>query len=375
MIQFNRGVILLLCISIWGCSTANDNPVPVNVSGKHPAGWAVTSNGGNHPAMFLSAPDKCKECHGTDLRGGITKVDCFGSCHAQGPYGHAPGWSSAAAHGTHAKAAVSGVDGMGFCTNCHGVDFSGGTAGVSCFGCHNTSPHAVPWLISTGATTYLHSTTSSTNAITCGGCHGGGAKLSTPLAPPANAGCFNNTLCHGVMGHAPSYPGATHKSEALVGGSLAFNCIPCHELTNPAGIYPAAVSGTPPVCSGCHPGWAQAPSSNSCGACHGVINSNTGMPSGPDGTPFPNHDGQHSKHSNVGITTCAYCHSGGGTGAATHGNSNRTVKTLIDVVIQKDPNLADPISISKNNLTGVVTCTGLCHMGSNNKTHTISDTW
>lgn len=369
MTQLIRGVILLMCVSIWGCSTANDNPVDVTVSGKHPAGWAVASNGGSHPALFLSAPDKCKECHGTDLLGGITKVSCSStSCHAQGPYGHAPGWNAYTAHGAHAKAAAAGVNGMAFCKNCHGANYTGGV-GKSCMtaGCHNSpAPHpATPWkgLLTT------HATTDPSNAPVCAQCHIGGAFLTSSVNPSSTgiSGCFNNTLCHGVKGHTATYPGATHKS---VGFDFGPDCLVCHTAVTPGAVYPAT-AGTPPVCSSCHPGWASSPAIIGCGGCHGDPNPLGSDGYGqPTGSTFPNFAGQHRRHSNVGIATCAYCHSGGGTGASAHGNANRTVKTVQDVIILKDPGLAEPISISKNASTGVVTCNGTCH----SKGHS-AETW
>lgn len=249
---------------------------------------------------------------------------------------------------------------MAFCANCHGTDFAGGTTGTSCFACHNTSPHAIPWLRSTGATTYLHSTASYTNASTCGGCHTAGAKLSIPATPPANAGCFNNTLCHGVMGHASRYPGATHKSDALTGDSLAFNCIPCHELTNATGTYPATI-GFAPACTGCHSGWNTG--NTGCGACHGNVSIADGR---PNGLSFPNNAGRHASPDWHAVD-CIVCHTGGGTGAISHGNSDRIIKTRADVTIgftnRTGAAILQGMQFTRSN--GAVTCTGQCHSKKN----------
>lgn len=286
MIKFRSGIILLMFICIWGCSSANDSSMVLDASGKHPAGWVVASNGGNHPAVYLAAPDICKECHGGDLKGGISKVSCFSadrggmSCHAQGPSGHPAGWSDPAAHGAHAKAAPSGADGMAFCTNCHGTDFRGG--GVSqkdCLRCHATAPHpaAANWR-STG--TITHTTTAPNNAKVCAPCHN---SLSPNLAAPnltrfANApagsfngsspDCFNASMCHGDVRktgncdacHSTattspfnSMAGATSPSDSKVGAHVkhlsAFAqtaahsdnivCTECHVVP-----VSAAVSGT-----------------------------------------------------------------------------------------------------------------------------------
>ena len=372
MTKLKNGAILLMLVTFCGCSNVNDKTVVLDATGKHSAGWVVANSGGKHPSSFLSAPDTCTECHGTDYKGGVTAVSCFSSdrngisCHRQGPSGHPAGWNLATAHGAHAKAAIVGADGMAFCAhchgpdyrgngatqkdcfrchkaaphpdkpwfggsythknsdtsnapacatchtnrsnlsaagvanlpgtaiigttgcfnntlchgqmghpadwannghksaakaaagatsgmdycrNCHGTDFKGGTSGKSCFYCHAASPHAKPWLKSAGAAAYVHSTTEQTNATACGRCHGGGAKLTTPATPPANAGCFNNTLCHGAAGGHPAgwsasaVHGAAAKSLPDATHGFAY-CITCHNTDY--------VSGPGTSCKKCH---------------------------------------------------------------------------------------------------------------------------
>lgn len=389
MIAFRKGLILFMLVSILGCSKSNDKTIVLDASGKHPAGWTVASIGGNHPSSFLSSPDTCTECHGADLRGGVSKVSCFSpdrsgiTCHAQGPSGHPTNWSNPAAHGTRAKATVSGTNGMAFCKNCHGtdyrgagsnqkdcrrchttaphppkpwlggtythkttdtsnapacatchtnranlsaaaagtlpatpvigttgcfnntlchgqlghpadwtasghktaaksaagptsgldycsdchgIDFKGGTSEISCFNCHSTSPHAKPWLKSAGATTNIHSTTDPTNATACGRCHANGAKLSIPTTPPANAGCFNSTLCHGAAsGHPAGWSnGASHgaaaKAQPDASHGFAY-CTLCHNTD--------FVSGPGTSCKSCH---STAPHSSAWGNSHRSTN-------------------------------------------------------------------------------------------------------
>ncbi|MFA7404005.1 MAG: CxxxxCH/CxxCH domain-containing protein [Pelobacteraceae bacterium] len=266
MIEFRSGLLLLMAIAIWGCSNANDNSITLDSSGKHPAGWVVALNGGSHPAMFISAPDKCTECHGTDLKGGISAVSCFSSdrngmsCHPQGPFGHPAGWSDPAAHGAHAKAAANGANGMFFCTGCHGTDYRGaGASRKDCLRCHTTAPHpAKPW---TG--TRSHASTDPSNAAACAQCHTAKANLSPSglaglpvTATIGSGGCFNNTLCHGVMGHGsdpqpwslPINHGSRAKADPGAGGNTGFTaCQQCH------GTSFATVLGA-----------------NSCVGCHGV---------------------------------------------------------------------------------------------------------
>jgi len=299
MINFRNCVMLFMLISLWGCNNSNHSSVILDATGKHPAGWIDANIGGNHPASFLSAPEKCQECHGADLRGGVSNVGCFStdrngiSCHAQGPFGHAAGWSNPIAHGVHAKAAAVGVNGMAFCTNCHGADYRG--AGVSqkdCLRCHTTAPHPPkPWF----GTPSTHSNTDTSNAPACAVCHTGGANLSAAgranlpaTAIIGSSGCFNNTLCHGVMGHSdaqwalPSHHGVAAKSDPGIGGNTGLavcqqchgadfsgglsgqSCFPCHTVSAPhpkradwtllAGVlnHESAGAGNAVACATCH---------------------------------------------------------------------------------------------------------------------------
>ena len=64
--------MLALAAMAWGCnSTANSNTPIMDQSGKHTANWIS-----DHGAAYLSNPNSCKECHGSDLLGGISTVSC-----------------------------------------------------------------------------------------------------------------------------------------------------------------------------------------------------------------------------------------------------------------------------------------------------------
>lgn len=291
MIKLNSCLIVLMFITILGCSNANDNAIILDQSGKHPAGWLVAVNGGSHPAAYLSAPDKCVECHGSDLTGGISRVSCFSvdrngiTCHAQGPVGHPAGWSAPDAHGAHAKAAPAGSDGMAFCANCHGADYrGGGNSQKDCLRCHTTAPHPAGWP-SVGPIT--HTATGPNNASVCAGCH----NSSTPnLAAPwlqlfANSpagsfkggtpDCFTASMCHGdvrktsncdachsISTTSPfkSLAGATATSDSKVGAHvkhlnasvIAANtaCSECHSVPSIPTVFGLHRNGTNDVVFG-----------------------------------------------------------------------------------------------------------------------------
>lgn len=260
-------VMAILCVSLWSCSKGNDKGVVLDTAGKHPSGWAATGDGGMHPGKYIALPSSCYECHGKNLAGGISRVSCFSatrsgiSCHPNGPSGHPAGWALPDAHGAATKAASNGQNGLERCRVCHGSDLSGGSINVSCLnnaGCHGAgvmAPHSPkPWRSKIGGRT--HTVTDASNAAACAVCHSGGANSSrVPSAAPqpgAAPGCFNNTLCHGVEGHAagwkaPAAHGAAAKSPS--GGENGFSaCTQCHGTKYDGGSAEQSCLNT----AGCH---------------------------------------------------------------------------------------------------------------------------
>ena len=232
---WNLLAVTVIACTVGGCSNTNDNAPQLDATGKHPANWPV-----EHRAVYLAAPDQCAGCHGTDLHGGIAKVGCFAvgfgglNCH-----GHPAGFRDPAAHGVAAKGTPGLTTGIDHCRNCHGDGFAGGVlTTISCLNnaaCHgpNNAPHpSKPW-----RGVRNHNSTNTLNAAACARCHAGGANLaSLPKPPPqpggTSPGCFNNTLCHGLVGHPdgwrdPAQHGATAK---LTPGSASgfIYCQNCH---------------------------------------------------------------------------------------------------------------------------------------------------
>ncbi len=250
-----------LAAVLWGCSTANDSAT-INEAGKHPANWVVADIGGDHPAAYLKSSGQCFVCHGNDLKGGMSGISCFSAslngitCHAQGPSAHPTGFALPENHGVRAKEALGGANGFAFCQQCHGTAFAGGKtpSGVtssSCIACHAVgAPHSPkPWR----GNARTHTNTDTSNAAVCAQCHTAGANLTEELRQSSYAtgtpGCFNNTLCHGAVGHPtgwadPAQHGASAK--ALPGGTsgIAY-CKSCHGTD-----YHGA--GAIPSCFSCH---------------------------------------------------------------------------------------------------------------------------
>jgi len=194
-------LVLMVGLCLSACSSGSGGAA-LSQTGQHPSGWTST-----HWSDYAKNPDSCATCHGsmTDstAAGGISQVSCF-TCHPNGP-GHPTNWATL--HGPQgADSAAADWAGMASCAKCHGTDFTGGIAKVSCLGCHTKAPHPdAPWAPTdaTPAPAYSHSyNVNASNASACYQCHANGANFSGSLTPAASGtlpGCFNNTLCHGAL--------------------------------------------------------------------------------------------------------------------------------------------------------------------------------
>ena len=185
---FRSAIAAFICLTLFACSKGNDSPTAIDPrTGKHASDWVVANTGGNHPAVASVSQESCRECHGQDLLGGISKVSCFTAsfngigCHPNGP-GHPAGFSNPDTHGARAKAAAGGVNGLATCKGCHGIDYRGaGSTAKDCIGCHKLSnsttnaPHSpAPWRGGSRSHTTVHES----NASACAQCHTAGANLA-----------------------------------------------------------------------------------------------------------------------------------------------------------------------------------------------------
>lgn len=319
--------LIALAGLVWGCGSVNSNAPTLDEAGRHAANWIV-----DHRASFVRDQGSCNDCHGSDLKGGISKVSCstalFGgqSCHANGPSGHPAGWREPDFHGGVAKAQPGNDSGFTNCQTCHGGDFAGGVSGVSCFtagrssgACHVANgvavqaPHSpIPWrTYPTPAHTDTVDDIAGLNAGTCEQCHRAGKNLRTPIINTYAAGkpgCFNSTLCHGQMGHPPGWAQpANHGSTAK---SNLTSCQQCH-ADNPLGgpgsnprfnvqlgrLVDAGLGNT--GCEVCHAPLAAHPRVLRIPAVFGAITTLT-----PLNTPWY----FHCKGSPAGFDACNRCH-------------------------------------------------------------------
>lgn len=191
-------VAVAVALIAMGCASSSDGAPKISGTGAHPGNWLQV-----HYADFFKSPDQCKTCHGSTTdpasSGGISKVSCF-SCHSQAP-SHQPGWAAGSQHGRLGALARAGnTSGFAFCAQCHGADFSGGSA-PSCKTCHSKAPHPdKPWHGGATVSNPSHVYADASNAAECIKCHLNGANSALKPTSPAPAGsapgCFNNTMCH-----------------------------------------------------------------------------------------------------------------------------------------------------------------------------------
>ena len=204
----------LLLTALWGCGSSNSG-APAFMAGTHPTGWSAGISHGK-ASLDLAKREQCTECHGRDLRGGISKVSCY-ACH--GTYPHPAGWEDPAQHG------ASYLLNPAQCRACHGQDLQGGISGVSCGTCHPSYPHPAGWVAPT-----QHGAQYLANPQECKKCHG--QDLQGGIS---GVSC---TKCHQIYPHpagwvAPLVHGPQY-------GANTQSCTPCHGQALPS-------------CLACHP--------------------------------------------------------------------------------------------------------------------------
>jgi predicted CxxxxCH...CXXCH cytochrome family protein len=337
----------------------------------HPdAPWhGTTASGTNHVFTAEGNAPECAKCHTNGANSSLkpttpapagTPPGCFNNtlCHGNN-VGHPAGWGAPTAHGARAKAASSPSGGFGYCQSCHGTDYQGGTAGVSCFGCHPNSPHSpAPWL--GGPRTHVNTDTS--NALFCASCH------RNPQAPAGTAaGCFNNTLCHGSSVPPPHpvgglyLPAAQHGADAINknnNGTGLTSCQPCHANpnsgANPRFNVPRGATLTA-GCETCHKAQTAHPTPWLIGRGTTLGSTNSLSHSAVKDIPSPG---------NTVTNYCTLCHGaslsglGGVAPSCSSGSSRLTIPGVASVCHFNAVAVKDPVTGLFNLQTGCVSCHG-----------------
>lgn len=155
-------------------------------------------------------------------------------------------------------------------------------------------------------------------------------QYNTTLAPQSGNLTHANGDCTQCHLHADGFKASGHLVPLYATTDGHTGCASgtgCHtNSSNPLHTYPATGDPlNPPDCRTCH---AKAdPLTAGCGSCHGDVGGN-GMPSGANGTAFPNWSGSHTVH--TAQAACTVCHTTGGTGGnADHGRGNRDANPAV----------------------------------------------
>jgi len=208
----------LIVTALSGCGDKKSQASLEPISGKHEANWLPFA----HKETARANLAACTDCHGQDLRGGISKVTCIQQgCHS------GPGLSLAVhpvlwgnfAYAFHADYVNDPVNGTASCAvaNCHGADLLGGLgSGPSCEDCHMAGTAQAPqrheWPgESTAENLAGHMTYFGANPInytTCrnDACHGGAGTGEPPPGVFLSGPACNNFGCHGSGNPLPAEP-------------------------------------------------------------------------------------------------------------------------------------------------------------------------
>jgi len=129
--------IIFVAALFWSC--AEEVTPPPSVS--HPPEWnqedAVNFHG-NKALVGVEDDDysgieTCATCHGVDYQGGSSGVSCY-DCHDN--YPHPPEWTTPKHERSHSNYIKNITWQIEECQQCHGEDYKGGSSTKSCYDCH-----------------------------------------------------------------------------------------------------------------------------------------------------------------------------------------------------------------------------------------------
>ncbi len=279
---------LLLLVAAWWAGCSKDQlPQP---STAHPQNWAkaATSSREGHGQKVLTAGlASCTSCHGTDLKGGKSRVSCF-KCHAT--YPHSEDWLTVGHSRFHGQVLADEGYATTACTPCHGEDLQNSEGKKPCTTCHALYPHVSGWMqISSAAFHGVWGKNAGWNLSSCQPCHGSDFK-----------GGRNMQSCY------PCHASFPHKSGwAEAGGSASH------------GAWLAGRSFKLDECKACHGANLQGgDGKEACTACHAAYPHDAAFKYNKTATSF---HGIQLKARGYDLSGCSGCHGadfqGGNTGA------------------------------------------------------------
>jgi predicted CxxxxCH...CXXCH cytochrome family protein len=208
------------------------------------------------------------------------------------------------------------------CAGCHGDDFGGGKAGVSCKSCHQDGP--------TGCTT-CHGTPPASGShqahqaaeVPCAECHQVPARWDAPGHIVGADGAVDPTPAEVVLGALASRDLVPPRRS----GPPAFDGASCRNVFCHGGAF-ADASATLPA-----PRWGQ--DSVSCGSCHGLPPADHAPSSTDCARCHPQRPGDHLdgivELGHDGAGGCSSCHGDATSAAPPRGLGGETLPTTIAV--------------------------------------------
>jgi predicted CxxxxCH...CXXCH cytochrome family protein len=201
-----------------------------------------------------------------------------------------------------AELAAHGWD-LGLCASCHGDDFAGGAAGVSCLACHDAGPTACDTCHEAIPTTGAHANHTAT--IDCASCHRVPARWDDDghvrvagAADPAPAEVVMTGLAAATLD-----PADRAGPPAFAAGTCTN--VYCHGavLGAAGGVATApvwAAAPAPAACDRCHGDPPPAHATADCATCH------------PGAAPGRHLDGavDLANDAGLGLPACSGCHGG-----------------------------------------------------------------
>lgn len=177
-------------LGLGGCGDATSKSDLDPETGMHPSGWLPAGHAGAGQSHLTT----CQPCHGDDFHGGIAKVSCL-LCHlGDQTHVHPLSWDDLvyALHGPYVD-----QNGTAACANafCHGADLQGvAQSGPSCTSCHIGGPTAIhPWTAATDFSVsppqhaqYLAAHGGSTHSCRNDTCHGANLQGVFLSGPPCS---------------------------------------------------------------------------------------------------------------------------------------------------------------------------------------------
>ncbi len=303
-LNFTYILAFLLTLIIISCSDIQENISVPPAIGVHAEGALIKESENFHSNYFKkSRLEDCQQCHGSDYAGGTAKVGCnVEGCHISIGI-HKEGLESPGSDNFHGKYINTTQISITECTQCHGIDYKGGTYAASCAtsGCHTSIAIHQEGITDPGSDNFHGKYFSSAQASMseCTQCHGSDYMGSSIAPGCASSGCHPSIGVHqeGISNPSSNNFHGKYFSSAQVamtectqchgeqyqGGSVAQGCASsgCHVsigvhqqgILNPGsdnfhGKFIASINWKLTECQQCHGTDYSGSTGSTCLTCH-----------------------------------------------------------------------------------------------------------